>query len=371
MYLESPAGVGYSVAGGARDKAFDDLSQSVDTYIALDAFYKKFPTFLKNELYISGESYAGIYVPYLAWQVHQHNEQAATDPSIQFMNLKGFLVGNGCTDWEVDTNPALPDTLAAFNIVPQQVVDRFNDIGCYFSYNGLFPSNVTDKNDTVLCDAMWYPMYARTLPLNIYDLYRSKYPPFDPNLPPINETEREYGEVLIGGEVKRYKKGRTISEYAPWLKSMTDTYGDYFIDNSAFLDDYVNSNETREALNIPPDVQPWEQCSTLISAEYTALAEGSYWIWAQLRGKYRMLKYSGDTDGAVPTIGTKRWIQKLQWPVTQKWRNWYTNGQLSGSVQSYDGLDFVTIHGAGHMCPQWHRQDTTTMILNWIHGEPF
>jgi len=73
---------------------------------------------LANDLYISGESYAGIYVPYLAWQVHQHNEQSATNPSIQFMNLKGFLVGNGCTDWEVDTNPALPDTLGAFNIIP-------------------------------------------------------------------------------------------------------------------------------------------------------------------------------------------------------------------------------------------------------------
>jgi len=84
-----------------------------------------------------------------------------------------------------------------------------------------------------------------------------------------------------------------------------------------------------------------------------------------------MLKYSGDTDGAVPTLGTKRWINKLGWPVTQKWRNWYTNGQLSGAVQSYQGMDFVTVHGVGHMCPQWKRQDVTTMILNWIHGEPF
>jgi len=74
MYLESPAGIGYSVANGEGDGTFDDLTQSQDTYAALDQFYKKFPTFLKNDLYISGESYAGIYVPYLAWQVNQHNE---------------------------------------------------------------------------------------------------------------------------------------------------------------------------------------------------------------------------------------------------------------------------------------------------------
>ena len=45
-----------------------DLSQSVDTYIGMDQSpIKKFPTFLANDLYISGESYAGIYVPYLSW----------------------------------------------------------------------------------------------------------------------------------------------------------------------------------------------------------------------------------------------------------------------------------------------------------------
>ncbi len=67
MYLESPAGVGYSWAENREDNVFDDMTQSYDTYAALVEFYKKFPTFLNHDLYISGESYAGIYVPYLAW----------------------------------------------------------------------------------------------------------------------------------------------------------------------------------------------------------------------------------------------------------------------------------------------------------------
>jgi hypothetical protein len=32
--------------------------------------------------------------------------------------------------------------------------------------------------------------------------------------------------------------------------------------------------------------------------------EGSIGIYKELKGKYRILKYSGDTDGAVPFMGT-------------------------------------------------------------------
>jgi carboxypeptidase C (cathepsin A) len=35
--------------------------------IALLAWFEKFPERLPNDLYVSGESYGGIYVPYLSW----------------------------------------------------------------------------------------------------------------------------------------------------------------------------------------------------------------------------------------------------------------------------------------------------------------
>jgi len=67
VYIESPAGVGYSIAKNPDDLIQNDMSQSQDLMIALQAFYAKFPSLAGNDLYISGESYAGIYVPYLAW----------------------------------------------------------------------------------------------------------------------------------------------------------------------------------------------------------------------------------------------------------------------------------------------------------------
>ena len=84
---------------------------------------------------------------------------------------------------------------------------------------------------------------------------------------------------------------------------------------------------------------------------------------------YKMLFYSGDTDGAVPTYGTRRWISQLNWPVTKPWTPWFTDGQVSGYFISYDGLDFATVHGVGHMAPQWKRKDVTKLFTNWIHNE--
>jgi len=50
-----------------QDKNHNDYSVSVDAFAALEAFFERFPEYLDNDLYISGESYAGIYVPYLSW----------------------------------------------------------------------------------------------------------------------------------------------------------------------------------------------------------------------------------------------------------------------------------------------------------------
>ena len=67
LYIESPAGVGYSLAATPADMVHNDMSTSVDAIAALEQWYVKFPNFAQNNLWISGESYGGIYVPYLAW----------------------------------------------------------------------------------------------------------------------------------------------------------------------------------------------------------------------------------------------------------------------------------------------------------------
>jgi carboxypeptidase C (cathepsin A) len=73
LYIESPAGVGYSYCDSSKYCASGDESSSLDNLEAMLSFFKKFPEYQKNDLYLSGESYAGIYVPYLAWRMHEFN----------------------------------------------------------------------------------------------------------------------------------------------------------------------------------------------------------------------------------------------------------------------------------------------------------
>jgi carboxypeptidase C (cathepsin A) len=77
-----------------------------------------------------------------------------------------------------------------------------------------------------------------------------------------------------------------------------------------------------------------------------------------------MMKFSGDKDGCVPTIGTLGWINSLERTITTDWRAWFLEDQvtLAGYTQEFEGLTFISVHGAGHMVPQDKREAGLTMI---------
>lgn len=74
LYIEAPANVGYSYCLNVEDCLhFNDTNSAVDNLVALLYFFEeKFPERKSNPLYLSGESYAGIYVPYLAYEIDNY-----------------------------------------------------------------------------------------------------------------------------------------------------------------------------------------------------------------------------------------------------------------------------------------------------------
>lgn len=114
---------------------------------------------------------------------------------------------------------------------------------------------------------------------------------------------------MLNGERKTYKRGHTVKEYTPWLQS--DAHDNILL--GEYMADYLNRADVREAMHIRSDVGTWSDCSNI---NYHALPQGSLWIYQELQHKYRILVYSGDTDGAVATYGTKVWIDNLGWAIT-------------------------------------------------------
>lgn len=104
--------------------------------------------------------------------------------------------------------------------------------------------------------------------------------------------------------------------------------------------------------------------------EYTRGQAASEWIYKLLKDKYRILHYSGDTDGAVPTLGTVRWLAGLDWPITTPWTYFTVDGQLGGYYEDRGKFTFMTIHGAGHMAPQFKRPETYYGVFNWLFERP-
>ena len=134
-------------------------------------------------------------------------------------------------------------------------------------------------------------------------------------------------------------------------------------------------------MNIPDNIPrangtkyDWDLCRNGEDDDwwYESSAQASQWIWEALRGKYRFLKYSGDTDAAVPTTGTRWWIDSLNLPILEDWRPYIIENEssrgktMAGYIREYEGITLGTIHGAGHMAPQFKPRETYHLVFNWV-----
>merc|ERR1740117_2354384 len=71
LYLEAPAGVGFSYSPVKADLTTGDNQTAADNLAALHAFFAKFPEFKNNDFYVAGESYGGVYVPTLSQKIYR------------------------------------------------------------------------------------------------------------------------------------------------------------------------------------------------------------------------------------------------------------------------------------------------------------
>jgi len=238
-------------------------------------WYQRFPEFKTNKLFLSGESYAGIYIPYLAWQIYQHNKQAEFDTTLTKVNFEGFMVGNACADWDFDSDQVETETFYRFHLIPQKLWNKYNDLDCapQFADVNSHNSSVDPDACNALQDHIWDDLIGN---LNPYDLFRYQYA--DANGVKMMTEEERWTSTMVGGQEKKYRQGITYKERAIRKNRPTKVGAKQAVSND-FVTNYINNASLRTDLHIPEGFPAWEECSDPVYDLYHKQTESSLWIY--------------------------------------------------------------------------------------------
>ncbi|XP_052149565.1 serine carboxypeptidase-like 26 isoform X3 [Oryza glaberrima] len=160
LFLESPVGVGFSYTNTSSD-----LTKLNDGFVAEDAYnflvnwLDRFPQYKDHEFYISGESYAGHYVPQLADLVYERNKDKKAN---RYIKLKGFIVGNPLTDDQYDSK-GLVEYAWSHAVVSDGIYERVNKV-CNFKIS----------NWTSDCNEAMSNIFRQYQEIDIYNIYAPK-----------------------------------------------------------------------------------------------------------------------------------------------------------------------------------------------------
>ncbi|KAH7936214.1 hypothetical protein HPB52_020088 [Rhipicephalus sanguineus] len=351
IFLEAPAGVGYSYDPSGSNST-DDYNATEDNYRAVLEFFDNFPQFRQNDFYVTGESYAGVFVPLLAQRLLDQPHG---------INLKGYAIGNGAVDFELHGKAIM-----------------------FFGYyHGLFGDDLWNEvtsnccNGTVskeTCDFAWYTHDPACVdPVNIaYEIILGRglnlynlYVPCDIKTLPRELLSRRHPEIT--------------SQYAT-LQLLTKMLGlqtsDTVVDHNCYNQDnlllYYNRRDVIEALHVEQSPHVWVPCSTILNftQQHTTMRE----VVQQLAesGHLKGLIYHGDVDMACPFQGGEWFTRSLGYETTSQYKMWHVGPIIAGFVQTFaNNITFVTVKGAGHMVPMDKAQESLVMISNFLSNRPF
>ncbi|KAF6164822.1 hypothetical protein GIB67_017148 [Kingdonia uniflora] len=281
---------------------------ATDSYAFLVNWFKRFPQYKSNEFYIAGESYAGHYVPQLAEIIYDWNQKTTTKEN--YINLKGFMIGNALVDFETDLNGMI-DYAWGHAVVSDAVYYEIKT-NCNFS-DAVYSTECYEGINK------YYSVY------NLIDMY-SLYSPTCPEGNPFGKSSSM--------EVQSRSKDIFSRSFLDIMRKIPAGY-DPCSQNHAT--DYFNRQDVQEALhaNVTKISKAWELCD-------------------------------GDTDGRVPVTSTRYSLKKLGLNITEDWSPWYNHREVGGWTTIYEGLTFVTVRGAGHQVPTFAPKRSLQLVKHFL-----
>lgn len=309
IYIDQPVGTGFSYTDGDFLVNQDQVADNV--YNALIQFFTLFPELQNNDFFISGESYAGKYIPSTGYAIHQNNPTATVK-----INLQGLLIGNGLSD----------------------PVNQF-DYGDLLYQAGLIdlPTLNSCKDEQTQLIQL------------------------------INDGSYSAATVVWNEILSTY-----FTEYAA-LGNIYNFLKD-FDESPTAWQDFVVQDDVRSALHVGSQTFSYENYDVYygLFADITKSVASRV---IELLNNYRVLIFNGELDIIVGYSLTVNYLENLNFSAAEEYKNaergiWQVGERVAGYVKTAGNLTEVMVRDAGHMVPADQPVFGYNLIYNFIRNIP-
>ncbi|EGD83190.1 hypothetical protein PTSG_03820 [Salpingoeca rosetta] len=326
LFIDNPVGAGYSYTGTGKGYATntrEDVAR--DLYACLTEFYATFPDQAKVDLYLTGESFAGHYIPAFAAYIHRKNAASSDASKIP---LKGVSIGDGWTDPVVQMQaiPGLMFNLGLADHNQRDVLQQYTDQTVKAINNG---------NYTLAFD-IWDEMLNG-------DVY--KYPTYFYNL----TGTLDYDNFL-----------RTISPAS---------FGYY--------SKFISQDWVRKAIHVGnATLNSGLECELHLIPDVMVSYKPEL---ALVMDNYKVLMYNGQLDLIVGVPLTERYLPTIPWSGAKKfnsadrvvWKVKKSDTEVAGYVRAAQDFRYVVVRVAGHIAPYDQGRAVKDMVTRFIEDKPF
>ncbi|TVY78363.1 Carboxypeptidase Y-like protein, partial [Lachnellula suecica] len=279
IFVDQPAGVGFSYVDEGEPLPGDSFTSAADMHLFLQLFVSQvFPEHGEGPLVITGESYAGHYLPALGAQIVSYNALHPKQPQVP---LKSVAIGNGYVS-PLDTAYGYWETLCTTNPGVKEPV--FNETRCDIMATNLprclsVAQTCYENPDPAICQAASSVCWEGVI--KYYD-----------------------GESYAGGRNR-------FDITAPC------DIDDVCYANTALIQDYLNLPSSFSALSVPSAVKNFSVVSEEIERAFQLTSDIPISLKPEvvflLSSQIDVLIYQGNLDLACNTAGAKRWTADLSW----------------------------------------------------------
>ncbi|MCO5606827.1 hypothetical protein L7F22_061018 [Adiantum nelumboides] len=333
LFLESPAGVGFSYTNTSSDlKTSGDKRTAREAHTFLVKWFERFPQYKGRVFYIMGESYAGHYVPQLAKLVYENHVKGVENPD---MNLKGLLVGNGVLDNYYD-NVGLIEYWWDHALISDT---SYHDI--------LAACDFHKANLSATCTHLINNVFEHELgDIDPYSIYT-----------PVCLTQSRSRRLAARRSINS-PSIRHFAGYDPCIGNYAEVYF-----NRPDVQNALHANLTGIPYN-------WTGCSDVLFENWKDAEFSMIPVYKELiSAGFKIWLFSGDVDAVVPITGTRYGVQHMNLTEQEKWFSWYLDGQVAGRCQVYKGLSLVTVRNAGHEVPYTQPERAYVLITSYLASD--